>query len=140
MDNSILAGKYIYSLMVENEELSVLVDSDKIYPLRVELRLDPDTGEEQEITFPFIIYSRTSLEPTYTKNFLTENLLKYTVIVVSDDYDNSLEVANAVRHALEGKAIRNEYLNICPIKLDSVTEETMEDTILQRMEFSFAVN
>jgi hypothetical protein len=140
MDNSILAGKYIYSLMVENEELSVLVDSDKIYPLRVELRLDPETGEEQEITFPFIIYSRTSLEPTYTKNFLTENLLKYTVIVVSDDYDNSLEVANAVRHALEGKAIRNEYLNICPIKLDSVTEETMEDTILQRMEFSFAVN
>lgn len=140
MDNSILAGKYIYSLMVENAELSVLVDSDKIYPLRVELRLDPDTGEEQEITFPFIIYSRTSLEPTYTKNFLTENLLKYTVIVVSDDYDNSLEVANAVRHALEGKAIRNEYLNICPIKLDSVTEETMEDTILQRMEFSFAVN
>lgn len=140
MDNSILAGKYIYSLMVENEELSVLVDSDKIYPLRVELRLDPDTGEEQEITFPFIIYSMTSLEPTYTKNFLTENLLKYTVIVVSDDYDNSLEVANAVRHALEGKAIRNEYLNICPIKLDSVTEETMEDTILQRMEFSFAVN
>ena len=126
--------------MVENEELSVLVDSDKIYPLRVELRLDPDTGEEQEITFPFIIYSMTSLEPTYTKNFLTENLLKYTVIVVSDDYDNSLEVANAVRHALEGKAIRNEYLNICPIKLDSVTEETMEDTILQRMEFSFAVN
>ena len=140
MDNSILAGKYIYSLMVENEELSVLVDSDKIYPLRVELRLDPDTGEEQEITFPFIIYSMTSLEPTYTKNFITENLLKYTVIVVSDDYDNSLEVANAVRHALEGKAIRNEYLNICPIKLDSVTEETMEDTILQRMEFSFAVN
>ena len=140
MDNSILAGKYIYSLMVENEELSVLVDSDKIYPLRVELRLDPDTGEEQEITFPFIIYSMTSLEPTYTKNFLTENLLKYTVIVVSDDYDNSLEVANAVRHALEGKAIRNEYLNICPIKLDSVTEETIEDTILQRMEFSFAVN
>ena len=140
MDNSILAGKYIYNLMIENDELSELVDSDKIYPLRVELRLDPVTGEEQEITFPFIIYSRTMLEPTYTKNFLTENLQKYTVIVVSDDYDNSLDVANAVRHALEGKAIRNEYLNICPIKLDSVTEETMEDTIIQRMEFSFAVN
>ena len=140
MDNTILAGKYIYNLMIENDELSELVDSDKIYPLRVELRLDPVTGEEQEITFPFIIYSRTMLEPTYTKNFLTENLQKYTVIVVSDDYDNSLDVANAVRHALEGKAIRNEYLNICPIKLDSVTEETMEDTIIQRMEFSFAVN
>lgn len=140
MDNSILAGKYIYKMMIENDELSELVDSDKIYPLRVELRLDPVTGEEQEITFPFIIYSRTMLEPTYTKNFLTENLQKYTVIVVSDDYDNSLDVANAVRHALEGKAIRDEYLNICPIKLDSVTEETMEDTIIQRMEFSFAVN
>lgn len=140
MDNSILAGKHIYRFMVENEELSALVDSDKIYPLRVELRLDPTTGKEQEITFPFIIYSRTSLEPSYTKNFLTENVLKYTVIVVSDDYDNSLEVANAVRHALEGKAYRDEYMNICPIKLESIYEETMEDTILQRMEFSFSVN
>lgn len=140
MDNSILAGKHIYDMMIANEELSELVDSDKIYPLRVELRLDPTSGEEQEITFPFIIYSKSMLEPKYTKDFLSENILHYTIIVVSDDYDNSLDVANAVRHALEGHTYKDNKLSIHPIRLESVTEETMEDTILQRMEFTFTVD
>lgn len=140
MDNSILASRHIYNMMAQSEELTQLVGTDKIYPLRVELRYDELTGEPQEITFPFIIYGRESLEPSYTKNFLTENLLRYRVIVVADDYDNSLEVANAVRHSLEGHVYRDEYMNICPIRLESMNEETMDDTIIQTMVFSMAVN
>ena len=140
MDNSILASRHIYNMLAENEELTSLVGTDKIYPLRVELKYDETTGEPQEITFPFIIYGRESLEPTYTKNFLTENILKYRVVIVSDDYDNSLDVANAVRHALEGHAYRDNGINICPIRLESMTEETMDDTIIQTMVFVLAAN
>ena len=46
MDNTILAGKYIRKIMVENEELSALLPSSKIFPLIA----NPDT------TYPFIVY------------------------------------------------------------------------------------
>ena len=62
MDNSILASRHIYNMMAQSEELTQLVGTDKIYPLRVELKYDETTGEPQEITFPFIIYGRESLE------------------------------------------------------------------------------
>ena len=136
MDNSILASRHIYELMTLSSELTALVGTDKIYPLRVELRYDSISGEAEEITFPFIIYGRDALQPAYTKDFLTENNLRYKVIVVAEDYDSSLEVANAARHALEGKVYSGPDMSISPIRLESVEEETLEDTFIQTLVFS----
>lgn len=130
MDNSILAGKYLRKFLVENEELSTLIDTKKIYPLIA----NADT------TFPFIVYSRTNIFPEYTKDLLSDNKCTFAVIVVSDKYTESLDVANAVRHALEGYRFKDEIIDIYPIKLDSITEETMEDAYIQRMSFSFSAN
>ena len=129
MDNSILAGKYIRKLMVENEELTSQISPNNIFPLIA----NADTR------FPFIVYSRTNLIPTYTKNFLTENDVNFTIIVVSDDYVQSLEIANSVRHALESHRVSDESIVIYPIRLQSVIEETLEDAYIQRMQFTFKV-
>ena len=130
MDNSILAGKYLRKIMVENAELAALIDTKKIYPLIA----NADT------TFPFIVYSRTNLMPLYTKDFLTENQVTFAVIVVSDKYAESLDLANAVRHSLEGYRYRDENIDINPIKLESIYEETLEDAYIQRMSFTFSAN
>lgn len=130
MDNSILAGKYIRKILTENEELAALIDTKKIYPLIA----NADT------TFPFIVYSRTNLNPVYTKDLLTDNQLYFGIIVVSDKYAESLDIANAVRHALEGYRFGDETITIYPIKLDSVYEETLEDAYIQRMSFTFSAN
>jgi len=127
MDNTILAGKYIRRIMIENQELTSLIPANKIFPLIA----NADT------TYPFIVYSRNNLIPTYTKDFLSDNSLIFTVIVVSDDYEQSLDIANAVRHSLETYRFKDEYIHIYPIKLDSITEETYEDAYIQRMTFSF---
>jgi len=127
MDNTILAGKYIRKFLVENEELSAMIDTKKIFPLIA----NADT------TFPFIVYSRNNIVPTYTKDYLTDNALTFTIIVVSDEYVQSLELANAVRHSLEGYRYTDEVISIAPIKLQSITEETIEDAYIQRMTFIF---
>ena len=130
MDNSILAGKYLRRFLIENTELSSLIDTKKIYPLIA----NADT------TFPFIVYSRTNLAPEYTKDLLSDNQVTFAVIVVSDKYTESLDIANAVRHALEGYRYKDEIIDIYPFKLDSITEETLEDAYIQRMSFSFSAN
>lgn len=130
MDNSILCGKYLRRFLVENEELSALIDTKKIFPLLA----NPDT------TFPFIVYSRINLTPLYSKDILSDNQVSFAVLVVSDKYIESLDIANSVRHALEGYRFRDEYINIYPIKLESIYEETMEDAYIQRMTFTFSAN
>lgn len=137
MDNSILVGQYIYTILSEYTELTNLVSSDKIFPLMAIVEINPDTGEEQDITFPFITFSRESLTPVYTKDLLTENQVVFTIICVSDEYKESLLIANSVRHALESKFIRNEEITISRIKLDSIQEETIENAYVQKMQFSF---
>ena len=127
MDNTILAGKYIRQIMIDNQELMGLISANKIFPLLA----NPDTS------FPFIVYSRTNLIPTYTKDLLTDNYVSFVVVVVSDNYVQSLNIANAVRHSLEGYRYQDNDIKIYPIKFDSITEETMEDAYIQRLSFSF---
>ena len=89
-DNSILVTKYIRKFIVENEEVSKLINTNNVFPLIA----NADT------TFPFVVYSRASLVPTYTKDLLTENSITIYIYVVSDKYIESLEIANAIRHSI----------------------------------------
>lgn len=139
MDNSILSTKYTFKALENNAELLELGLKDKIFPLLAQVIVNPETGEEEEITFPFIVYSRTSLIPEYTKDMLTQNTVTLQIVCVSDDYVNSLEVANAVRHALELKGTSVDGMKIDPIRLQSITESTMEDAYLQTLTFQYTV-
>ena len=129
MDNSILVSKYIRRFLVENEEVQGLIDVNKIFPLIA----NADT------TFPFIVFQRSNLMPIYTKDILTENQITMVIIVVSNDYIQSLDLANAVRHALEGNIYRDNDIVISAMKMESITEETLEDAYIQRMVFTFNV-
>ena len=129
MDNSILVSKYIRRFLVENEEVQGLIDVNKIFPLIA----NADT------TFPFIVFQRSNLMPIYTKDILTENQITMVIIVVSNDYIQSLDLANAVRHALEGNIYRDNDIVISAMKMESITEETLEDDYIQRMVFTFNV-
>ena len=126
MDNSILVSKYIRRFLVENEEVQGLIDVNKIFPLIA----NADT------TFPFIVFQRSNLMPIYTKDILTENQITMVIIVVSNDYIQSLDLANAVRHALEGNIYRDNDIVISAMKMESITEETLEDAYIQRMVFT----
>lgn len=129
-DNSLLVGKYIYRMLSEDEVLSGLVTSKKIFPLVA----NADT------TYPFIVYSRTGLAVEYCKDGTVEDTVDFLILSVSDNYVESLEVANQIRSILERKRYKDEDISIYDISLASVQEEYTEDAYIQRLNFTIKTN
>lgn len=130
MDNTILAGKYLRNILISNQNVTSLIPATNIFPLIA----NADTQ------FPFIVYSRNSMNAVYSKDGTCENSISFTIIVVSDDYVQSLEIANAVRNALDTYRYKDENITIDRIKLTSAYEETFEDAYIQRLIFSFTAS
>jgi len=108
--------------------------TQRIFPL-----LQPDN-----LTFPFIVHSRTGITVNYTKDlplgFGWYNTVNYTVSCVSDDYVQCIELANAVRHSLEGYQWKDEDIYIHPIQLLTVAEYTTDnDAFVEELQFQCMV-
>lgn len=108
--------------------------TQRIFPL-----LQPDN-----LSFPFIVHSRTGITVEYTKDlpfhFGWTNTVNYTVSCVSDDYVECVELANAVRHALEGTRYSDEDIRIDSIMLLTVAEYTTDnDAFVEELQFQFSV-
>ena len=137
MDNSILISRYVQQILEESEEVRAILGNDqhKIFPL-----LQPDT-----IEFPFIVHSRNSIAVTYTKDIeymrgRWTNEINYIVSCVSDNYIQCLELANAVRHAMETYRWKDEDIYIHPIKVNYITEYTTEqNAFVQEIQFNITV-
>ena len=127
-DNSILASKYIYAILNESNEIKAILGTNKkkIFPLQ-----QPD-----DIDFPFIVFQRNQLMVSYTKDYPMrvgwQNTLQFEIACVSNDYETSVDLANAVRHSIEGYrwTDRDEQNNIIikidPIKIMSVDEYVVD--------------
>ena len=118
-------GKAINALLSSNEDVTRMV-GDRIYPL----------VSKVDCNFPFIVYQRMSCVPTYTKDGLISEEQNYSITVLADTYSESVELADAVRDALElergtfaGQHIRN-------IKFTSVNESWVSDTYVQELNFT----
>lgn len=137
MDNSLLISKYIQQILEESDEIKSILGTDqhKIFPL-----LQPDS-----LSFPFIVHSRTGLSVSYTKdieysNFGWSNTINYTITCVSNDYIQCIELANAVRHAVETYRWKNNNIYIHPIQLLSAAEYTIDnDAFVEELQFQMIV-
>lgn len=90
---SLQIGKAIYHLLSKDSRIKEKVGS-KIYPLIV----------EESTTFPFIVYKRTNISPNYTKGSYSVNeSVTVDVVIASKDYTDTVELADYVRDALEGR-------------------------------------
>lgn len=124
---SISISKHVFAELSESEALKPLVD-DRIFAI----------STKESTTFPFIVYKRSSLTPGYTKDrYDTGDSVIVEVVVASDNYINSVEIAEAVRLSLENKRGKYESFNVTDAKLLSADEDFIEDTFIQRLTFSF---
>ena len=127
MNNTIYFSKIIQKLL-DKEGIKKHVNS-KIYPLIAPL----------STTFPYIVYQRNDNQ-SFTKDNQYQSELTYNIIVVAEDYDTSLIIADAIISELDGK--RN--LNIDDYKIASIrlsgTSENYNDAYLQQLTFIFKVN
>lgn len=84
---SLQVGKAIYNLLSNDANVTGRVQN-KIYPLIA------DTGT----TFPFIVYRRTGIEPSDSKDrFIYKEDTYVEVVIASDKYNESIEIADLVR-------------------------------------------
>lgn len=126
MVNSILIGKTIYKLLSESEELKQYV-GDKVYPLIA----------DEDVTFPFIVYYRTQIRSNGCKDGYYEDDVSFTIIVVSNNYLQSLEIANVVRKIFEKKRL-TEDITYCTV--DDIDEDYRENAYVQQIYFSCKMN
>lgn len=117
-------GLYINEKLSNAPDLIKLV-GEKVFPI----------STQKEVTFPFVVYRRGDLTANYTKDFLNGETIKVDFIVASDEYFQSVEIAEALRAALEGK--RAKKYGISETKLVSANEDTVEGTFVQSLVFSF---
>lgn len=142
MRNSILIGKVVNQVLASNPKLQELLllerrgaaqDDNPEYKIYA-LVADEDT------TFPFVIFQRTSVSPSYTKDFYTEDAVGIGVKCVSNNYIQSLQIANEVRHSLEGLRYKDADLTITESKLMGVDEAYTENAFVQVLQFELKIN
>ena len=121
MVDSILIGKTIFKLLSDSAELKKYVDK-KIYPLIA------DDG----VTYPFIIYYRTSIRNIVCKDGYYEDEVGFSIIVVSNSYIESLEIANIVRSIFEKNKLTDTIYN-CMV--ESIDEDYNNNAYIQQIDF-----
>lgn len=124
---SISIGTHIYEKLKASDKVTGLV-GDKFYPL----------STKEQTTFPFIVYNRTELTPNETKDrYGSGDNVSVEVVVADSSYISSVNIAEAVRSALEHK--RGEYaaFSVTDAKLLACDEAFIEETFIQRLTFSF---
>lgn len=126
MVNSILIGKTIYKLLTDSDELKKYVDN-KIYPLIA------DDG----VTFPFIIYYRTSIRNTVCKDGYYEDEVSFSIIAVSNSYIQSLEIANIIRSIFEKKKLTDTIYN-CTV--EDIDEDYRDNAYVQQLDFNCKIS
>lgn len=123
-------GKAVYQLLSSDTGVTEKVEN-RIYPLIA----------DQGTIYPFIIYKRTGIEPITSKDrFICSEVTSVDVIIASDRYDESIEVAELVKDALIGKNGIYSGIKITDIDMISADEDYIEDTFIQNLTFNIKTN
>lgn len=124
---SLSIGVHIYEKLKASARLTQLV-GDKFYPL----------STKEQTTFPFIVYNCTDLTPNETKDrYGTGDNVIVEIVVADSGYIGSIDVAEAVRAALEHKCGEYASFSVIDAKFISGGGAFIEETYIQRLIFSF---
>lgn len=115
--------------------MSSLQVGKAIYTLLKDYNAYPLVADEGT-TYPFIIYRRTQLQPANTKDMYNySELATVEVVVASDKYDESIEVAENVKSKLENtRGIYND-IKLGDIQLIGADESYIDDAFIQKLTF-----
>jgi hypothetical protein len=120
--------EYVYSVLSENEDIVSIV-GDSLYPITV-----PSTGEDNEtkVPYPIIIYTRTSISPTYAKTCVTDEAT-VEMICWSKSYTESVNLIDLVRTAFENNSGEYEDLKVRTCYITDADEGYVYPAYYQRL-------
>lgn len=119
-------SKHIYKTLSEAPDLKKLIGM-KIYPI----------ATKSEVKFPFVVYERDSVMPKYDKSGVALTESSVNVYVLSENYTESLNIAERVISALERKeAVYDDFEVIGAVMLGA-SETYTANTFVQQISFNF---
>lgn len=124
MTKALYIGQYIYSALVNNGITA------KIY------RIIADSNAK----YPFVIYRRSGLVTTTTKDGITYQDVDVEIVVESDKYAVGLELADQVCSILTREDVEFEGIYIEDAKIMSATEDFIDNEgFIQRFTITFRI-
>ncbi len=123
-------GSIIYSAITTNSALNTSL-SNKVYPLCA----------PADTTFPFVVYNRTNVySKDHTKDGWLTDDCSFQITVVSDKYDETVDIADSIRDLFENCIMSYSYLTINNIHLTSSNEMYNDDEYIQNLYFECESN
>lgn len=129
MKNALSINKYINKFLTESEAVTELVKVSNIRPLVL-----------APTTFPYISFMHGNINSEYTKDGWSEDTTEVVIICVSDDYTQTIDIAEAVRELLENSVYKDEDIFISQIRFSGCTEDQIENVFVQRLTFNVKVS
>lgn len=129
METSLNIGKVIKDILYQDETLNNLV-KNQVFPLIA----------EENTTFPFIVYRRNSIRKASTKDYVNDEIASVDVVVASDKYAQSVEIAERVRFVLERGEYDGENFSVDNITLANASEQYIQNTYIQTLTFDIEIN
>lgn len=121
--SSLSAGEIIRAVLVEDPE--VATRTTKVYPVVAD-----------EAKLPYIVYRRTQLEQDATKGRRGADTVGIEVICYTEQYTPGVELAEAVRDALDGKQATVDGLVMRSCHLTDSEEGWQDDAFMQQLVFT----
>lgn len=129
MKNALSINKYINKFLTDSEEVTKLVEVSNIRPLVL-----------APTEFPYISFMHSNISSEYTKDGWAEDTTEVVIICVSDDYGQTVDIAEAVRELLENSVYKDEDIYISQIRFSGATEDQIENVFVQRLTFAVKVS
>ena len=120
----ITIGKGIYAILTGNTGVTSLV-STNIFPL-----ITPE-----KVSLPCVIYERQSNSEN-TKDGLSGYDCQVYITIISTDYKNSIDIAEACNSALNEYSGSSGGVQFLKIRLTGINETYQEDVFMQRMTYN----
>lgn len=109
---------------------AILGDFQKVYPIVA----------DEGTTFPFIVYRRSSLVPASTKDMYNfRESATVEVIIASNNYPDSITLAEQVSDRMEKTRGMFGELNIGEVALISADEDYIDDAFIQKLTFNIEI-
>lgn len=125
---TIQIGKVINALLNADTNLSEMI-GNRVFPI----------VSKEGTQYPFVVYRRNSVTPTYCKDGLASETASVDVVIASNTYTSSIEVADRVRAAIDKRACVFQDTTVTNIEMTTAEEDFVDDTYIQTLNFNFTI-
>lgn len=122
---SIQIGKAVKAVLSASSALVAKVGT-KIFPI----------VSKEGTTYPFVVYRRNGIDTTYTKDGRAGEVVNMDIVVAASTYIDSVEVADLVRDAIDGKAFTYHSMTVKGVQMVAADEDFIEDVYTQTLNFN----